>query len=104
MSDSSSATFLTRAGSFVPDTGRLVNAAGYYLMGFPSGAQTEALTNMEVVRIRNDRLYATPTTQRVSANLPSGHPTIAAADLPSTNAASAKIQRKVLAHRLRQSG
>ncbi|WP_442754603.1 flagellar hook protein FlgE [Methylocystis sp. JAN1] len=96
VSDSSGATFLTRAGSFTPDSqGRLVNAAGYYLMGFPSGAQTEALTNMEVVRIRNDRLYAAPTTEGVlSANLPSDAPTVDAADLPSTNAAAAKYSAK----------
>jgi len=96
VSDGDGATFLTRAGSFAPDSqGRLVNAAGYYLMGFPDGAQTDALTNMEMVRVRNDRLYANPTTQgKLSVNLPSSAQTIAAADLPSTNAAGAKYSAK----------
>ncbi|MFX8731627.1 flagellar hook-basal body complex protein, partial [Acinetobacter baumannii] len=36
VSDSSGTPFLTRAGNFVPDSdGNLVNAAGYYLMGYP---------------------------------------------------------------------
>ncbi|QGM98008.1 flagellar hook protein FlgE [Methylocystis parvus] len=96
VSDGSGATFLTRAGSFVPDSqGRLVNAAGYYLMGFPEGSQTDALTNMEVVRVRNDRLYANPTTEgTLAANLPSAATTVPAANLPSTNAAGAKFSAK----------
>lgn len=96
VSDRSGATFLTRAGSFVPDAeGRLVNAAGYYLMGFPAGAGTGALSNMEVVRIRNDRLYANPTTAgTLSVNLPSSAEIIPAANLPSTNTAGARFSAK----------
>ncbi|MCX7900572.1 MAG: flagellar hook-basal body complex protein, partial [Methylocystis sp.] len=64
VSDGSGATFLTRAGSFAPDAaGRLVNAAGYYLMGFPAGSSGNDVTGMDVVKIRTDRLYANPTTQ-----------------------------------------
>lgn len=101
VSDESGATFLTRSGSFVPDSsGRLVNAAGYYLKGFPAGSapsasSTNSLTSMEVVRIRNDRLYANPTTSGVlSANLPSTAAIIPAANLPSTNAAGAQFSAK----------
>ncbi|WP_457798526.1 flagellar hook protein FlgE [Methylocystis sp. S23] len=96
VSDGAGATFLTRAGSFTPDSqGRLVNAAGYYLMGFPSGAQTDALANMEVVRVRNDRLYANPTTEgTLAANLPSAATSVPAANLPSTNAATATFSAK----------
>jgi flagellar hook protein FlgE len=96
VSDETGAIFLTRAGSFTPDSeGRLVNAAGYYLMGFPSGAQTDALANMEVVRVRNDRLYANPTTEgTLAANLPAAATNVSAADLPSANAATAKFSAK----------
>lgn len=101
VSDGAGATFLTRAGSFVPDsTGRLVNAAGYYLMGFPAGSapttsSTNAISSMSVVQIRNDRLYANPTTSGIlSANLPASANTVAAATLPSTNAAGATYTAK----------
>jgi flagellar hook protein FlgE len=96
VSDGSGATFLTRAGSFVPDAeGRLVNAAGFYLMGFPAGAGTEALSNMEMVRIQNDRLYANPTTSgALAANLPASASIVPAANLPSTNAAGAQFSAK----------
>ncbi len=101
VSDGSGATFLTRAGSFVPDaSGRLVNAAGYYLMGFPadaapSASATNALASMTVVQIRSDRLYANPTTQAtLSANLPANATIVSAANLPSTNTAGAKFSAK----------
>lgn len=101
VSDGSGATFLTRAGSFAPDsTGRLVNAAGYYLMGFPTGgaptaSSTNAVSSMSVIQIRTDRLYANPTTSGLlSANLPAAGAIIPAADLPSTNAAGASYNAK----------
>lgn len=96
VSDSGGATFLTRAGSFTPDSqGRLVNSAGYYLKGFPGDSPTDALTNMEVVRVRTDRLYANPTTEgALAANLPSAATVVPAANLPSTNAATAKFSAK----------
>lgn len=101
VSDGSGATFLTRAGSFVPDsTGRLVNAAGYYLMGFPAGSapttsSTNALSSMSVIQVRNDRLYANPTTSGVlSANLPASATLTPPGQLPSTNAAGATYAAK----------
>jgi flagellar hook protein FlgE len=74
VSDASGAIYLTRNGSFVPDaSGNLVNSAGYYLMA----------DNLEGGQ------SATPTTSASApGNLPSTAPTIAAADLPSTNSAS----------------
>jgi flagellar hook protein FlgE len=97
VTDGSGSTFLTRAGSFVPDTsGRLVNSAGYYLMGFPAGSGSSAsLSSMQQVQIRTDRLYSNPTTAgTLSANLPSGGQIIPAANLPSTNTAAAQFTGK----------
>ncbi|PPD45185.1 MAG: flagellar hook protein FlgE [Methylocystis sp.] len=96
VSDGSGATFLTRAGSFVPDAeGRLVNAAGFYLKGFPPGSGSDALGDMEVVRVRNDKLYASPTTAgTLSVNLPASANVTPAATLPSTNAAGAQFSAK----------
>jgi flagellar hook protein FlgE len=96
VSDASGAIFLSRSGSFIPDsTGRLVNAAGYYLMAAPYGTEPDALTNLQTVQIRNDRLYAAPTTEGVlSANLPSTAAIVPAADLPSTNTATSAYTSK----------
>lgn len=91
-------TFLTRAGSFVPDAkGRLVNAAGFYLMGFPagSGSVSGSLSNMQVIQIAPGKLIANPSTSGVlSANLPANSAVIAAANLPSTNAATSQFTAK----------
>lgn len=60
--------FLTRAGSFVPDgEGNLVNAAGFYLMGYnlengPPSVVANGLTGLEVINISQMQLEATPTT------------------------------------------
>jgi flagellar hook protein FlgE len=66
--------FLTRAGSFVPDSqGNLVNAAGLYLMGYP-GAVTDISTNstagMQIVNVNQAQLQAEPSTlATVNGNL-----------------------------------
>jgi flagellar hook-basal body protein len=93
--------FLTRAGSFVPDNeGRLVNAAGFYLMGYsyengiPSPV-ANGYAGLETVRISNSELQATPTTLgKYSANLPYTASVVPAADLPSTNSANAEFTNK----------
>ena len=68
--------FLTRAGSFVPDgQGNLVNAAGFYLMGYnlengPPTVVANGLTGLEVVNIGQTALEGNPSTQATaSANL-----------------------------------
>jgi len=89
--------FLTRAGSFVPDgEGRLVNAAGFYLMGYsyangiPS-AVANGFGGLEPITISQVELTATPTTAgSMVANLPNDSTAPAAADLPSSNAATAE--------------
>lgn len=96
VSDVTGAVFLTRSGSFAPDSqGRLVNAAGYYLMAAPTGSQPDSLGNLKVVQIHNDRLYSAPSTSgTLSANLPSTAAIIPAANLPSTNSPTAKSTAK----------
>lgn len=92
---------LTRAGSFVPDgEGRLVNAAGFYLMGysFANGVPSPAANGfggLELVSIAQQELIAVPSTNGVfTANLPRDAAIVAAADLPSANGASAAYSAK----------
>lgn len=98
--DPSGSPFLTRAGSFVPDSqGRLVNAAGFYLMGYSFANGTpSAVANgfggLETVQISQDELTATPSTDGIfTANLPSDADVVAA-NLPSGNLAGAEHTAK----------
>jgi flagellar hook protein FlgE len=92
---------LTRAGSFVPDgQGRLVNAAGYQLLGYsfangePSAA-ANGFGGLEPVTLAQNELIATPTTTGVfTANLPAGADIVPAANRPSANAATATYSAK----------
>ncbi len=93
--------FLTRAGSFVPDgEGRLVNAAGFYLMGYSFANGTpSAVANgfggLEPIRISQVELTATPsTTGTFVSNLPSNATAPAPANLPSLNAPTAESNGK----------
>jgi flagellar hook protein FlgE len=93
--------FLTRAGAFVPDgSGRFVNAAGYQLMGynFANGepaATANGFDGLEPVTISAGALAATPSTAGAfTANFPADAAIVAAADLPSANAASASYSAK----------
>jgi flagellar hook protein FlgE len=101
VSNASGQQFLTRSGSFVPDSsGNLVNAAGYYLNGYSlaNGAPTMAsnsLTGMSVVNVSSSSLSASPTTTgTLTANLPATDTTVAAANLPSANVASSTYDEK----------
>jgi flagellar hook protein FlgE len=101
VSDTQGNMYLTRAGSFVPDgSGNLVNAAGFYLMGYSTAngdpdVVANALTGLEVVNISQTELQATPsTTGTFTANLPAGADIVAAADLPSANGATATYSAK----------
>ncbi|MBI1867108.1 MAG: flagellar hook protein FlgE [Methylocystis sp.] len=101
VSDSADQVFLTRAGSFVPDAeGRLVNAAGFYLMGFVAGnggspPASNSLSDMQIIRVNPGKLIANPSTSgELSANLQASAPIIAPADLPSTNTAGALFTSK----------
>ena len=99
--DSGGTPYLTRAGSFVPDgEGRLVNAAGFTLMGynFANGTPspvTNGFGGLEEVKISQTELVATPSKNGVfTANLPVDATVVAAANLPSANAATAEYSAK----------
>ncbi len=101
VSDASGTPYLTRAGSFVADgDGNLVNAAGYYLMGFDYAEGDPApvaggLAGLSVINIKQSDLRAVATTEGTfAANLPSTADIVAAADLPSANAATADYTAK----------
>jgi flagellar hook protein FlgE len=99
---SSGQSYLTRAGSFVQDnTGHLVNAAGYQLMGYSlaNGATPPITANgtfgMTPVDIGNLSLQATPsTTGQLFMNLDSNATVVAAGSLPSTNSPTATFTSK----------
>ncbi len=101
VTDSSGTPFMTRAGSFTADSlGNLVNAAGFKLMGYDYNTGTPApvvngFDGLVPVNIAQSGLTNTPTTKGVfSANLPSTAAITAAADLPSTNSATAVVSQK----------
>ena len=92
---------LTRAGSFVPDgEGRLVNAAGFYLMGysFANGVPSAAANGfggLEEVTTAQQELIATPSTEGLfTANLPASADIVAPGSLPSTNLAGSTYSAK----------
>lgn len=94
-------TYLTRAGSFVPDAnGDLVNAAGYKLMGYSLANGAPAVVangtgGLEVVNVSAVALQATPSTSATfKVNMPYNSSTIAAANLPSANGAGAQYSGK----------
>jgi len=79
VSDSSGESYLTRAGSFVPNAkGELVNAAGYKLMAYPYNADepnlvANSLMSLEVVKLAGKQLSARPSTKGTFfANLDAG--------------------------------
>ena len=73
VTDARGTAFLTRAGSFVPDgQGDLVNAAGFYLMGYnlangPPAVVANGLTGLEVVNIGQTALEGNPSTQATAS-------------------------------------
>ena len=82
--------YMTRAGSFVPDgSGRLVNAAGMYLMGYPlTNGNPSVVANgyngLEVINLGSLALQANPSTAgEFYVNFPLNADDVAPADLPS---------------------
>jgi len=97
VSDPDGSLALTRAGAFVPDgEGRLINSAGYTLMGYPlpenaSGPPViNGTAGLVPVSVLAGGMRATATTiGSMVANLPAMADVVAPADLPSTNAPGA---------------
>lgn len=101
VSDKNGTPYLTRAGAFVPDgNGNLMNAAGFQLMGYPLTAGAPTITvngynGLQPVTLSNLTLSASPSTKgNFTANLPSDAAVVAAANLPSANAAGATYTAK----------
>ena len=98
--DASGAPFLTRAGSFVPDDqGRLVNAAGFYLMGYsydngiPSTV-ANGFAGLEAVTVSGKELKAMATTYGTfAANLPYTADVVTG-DTPADNLATSTFTKK----------
>lgn len=93
--------YLTRAGSFVVDgEGNLVNAANYKLMGYSlangdPGGVANGFTGLVPVNIGQLSLQANPSDAgTLYVNLNSEATTVAAANLPSANAATATYTSK----------
>ena len=101
VSNAAGTPYLTRAGSFLPDSnGNLVNAAGYKLMGYDLslGAPSvvaNGLSGLQPVTLTANSLQPSPSTAgNFAANLPLGATAVAAANLPSANAATAVYTNK----------
>jgi flagellar hook protein FlgE len=99
--NSSGTPYLTRAGAFVPDgEGNLINAAGFYLMGYsfeagPPSATANGFGGLERVSIAQEELLAVPSTQGLfTANLPVDAADVPLAQRPSQNAANATPTQK----------
>lgn len=99
--DASGQPVLTRAGAFVPDDqGNLVNAAGYTLMGYSyaNGAPTttaNGFAGLEPINVDQNETIASPSQNGyLISNLPEMSAPVAAADLPSANAATATYSAK----------
>ncbi|HMM63156.1 MAG TPA: flagellar hook protein FlgE [Mesorhizobium sp.] len=98
--DASGTPVLTRAGAFVPDAqGRLVNAAGYQLMGYSYANGVPAATangfeGLVPITITDQGMTATPSTQGYYlGNLPAGAEAVTA-NLPSANGTTAEYTNK----------
>ena len=98
--DSSGVSFLTRAGSFIPDSdGNLVNAAGYTLMGydFTGGSPTPVVNGFDglvAINVLQGELLADASTAGIfTANLNSDS-AIVTGDLPSANLATSEHTHK----------
>jgi flagellar hook protein FlgE len=93
---------LTRSGAFVPDgEGRLINSAGYTLLGYPLPENASGPTvingtsGLVPVRISGGGMRAEATTLgKLIANLPAEADAIPAGELPLTNDPSARSTAK----------
>ena len=99
--DASGNSFMTRAGSFVPNgNGQLVNAAGFILMGYDAsnGVPTATANGFEglvPISLAQNELTATPSTGGLmSLNLPALADDLSAGDVPSDNLATSKYTAK----------
>ena len=101
--NSTGATYLTRAGSFVQDgSGNLVNSAGYTLMGYSlapgAGGVTNSLSGLVPVNINGTALVATPSTSGTfTANLNSNAATLTGAPSATNYTSQSSLNRPGIA-------
>ncbi|MGE0212583.1 MAG: flagellar hook protein FlgE [Parvibaculaceae bacterium] len=106
VTDQSGTSYLSRAGSFVPDSaGNLVNAGGYYLMGLPitNGQTPDVVANgysgLEVVNLSQLAMRAEASTAgKLRVNLPSNADAVALADRPSQGGAVFTAKTSLIAY------
>lgn len=102
VTDPNGQPFLTRAGSFTRDgdTGNLVNAAGFTLMGYdisngPATGTLNGYANLVPIDVSAMNMQASPSTLGTfTANLPADAAAIGPTVLPSTNSATATYTAK----------
>ncbi len=99
--DAGGNTFMTRAGAFTPDDqGRLINAAGFQLMGYSyangiPAANANGFGGLEAIDIRQNEISATASREGIfTANLPADAAEVAAGNLPSDNAVTSTYSAK----------
>lgn len=99
--DAAGNTFMTRAGAFTPDDqGRLINSAGFQLMGYSydngvPAANANGFGGLEAIDLRQNEISATASREGIfTANLPADAEEVSAANLPSANAATAEYSAK----------
>lgn len=100
VSDRNGASYMTRAGSFVPDAqGNLVNTAGFNLMGIdllkgPANFVANSLAGLSVINIDESMMHSSPTKSgELFVNLNS-EADIVAGLTPASNAAGASYTSK----------
>ena len=98
--DGSGTPFLTRAGSFVPNSsGELVNSSGMALAGYslangPVSVVANGYAGLEKISIAESDLVANPSTQgTLKANLPADT-SVSTSPLPSANVATSAYNQK----------
>jgi flagellar hook protein FlgE len=101
VTDGNGTPFLTRAGAFIPDgNGNLVNAAGFYLMGYDLRNGDPApvaggISGLSRVNIKASQLQAVASNKGIfAANLPSTATIVAAGSRPSDNVAGSTYTAK----------
>lgn len=96
--DSTGQTFLTRAGSFQPDSeGNLVNAGGYTLMGYDYGSDEPSVVangfaGLQAINVSSSDMQANASTDATfSANLDAGETAVSTATTPNDLGTSGSV-------------
>ena len=98
VTDSSGATYLTRAGAFTPSTtGALVNGAGFTLLGYSKTSghtAADGVSALQPINVTGDGLRAVPSTTGVYVTNLNSNATSVTGALPSANVAGSTYTSK----------